>query len=120
VPLGLLHRAAPGGHARGRQVHQRLIEPPGMDGGGGQALLGGEQHVVPRTRQVLGHRQVEVRAQAEGEGGALTRQGQTGAEVTDGRFQLSGQQPEHPPVRQAIDVDCTHPGRVGLHVNHLG
>ena len=63
---------------------------------GKEPLLRDEQHVVPRAGQVLGQRQVEVRAQAQGEDCAVAHHLQAGAQVADGLAQVAGQQPEDP------------------------
>ena len=91
-----------------------------MDRGGGEALLGGEQHVVPRAGQVLGQRQVAIGAQAKGEGRAPPHHPEAGGQVADGLAQIAGQQAEHPAERQAIDIDRADPGRVGIEVPQLG
>jgi hypothetical protein len=83
VPLGLLSRAAPGWHAPGGQMQQRQLEPAGMDGGGREPLLGGEQHVVPRAGQVLGQRQPEIGTHAKGERRAPARQPEAAGQVAD-------------------------------------
>jgi hypothetical protein len=87
VPLGLPGHAPPGWDAARGQMQQWQFVTAGVDRGGREPLLGGEQHVVPRPGQVLGQGQVEVGAQAQGEGGSLARQLQAGGQVPDGRAQ---------------------------------
>ena len=120
VPLGLLGRAPPGRHAGRRQMQQRQLVAAGMYCRSREPLLGGEQHIVPGSGEVLGQRQIEVGAQAKGDRGALARHLDAGGQVAHGLAQVAGQQPENPPERQAVDIDLLDARRVSIQVPQLG
>jgi hypothetical protein len=100
-------------------VQQWQFVVAGVNRCGREPLLGGEQHVVPGPGQVLGQGQVEVGAQAQGEGGSLARHLQAGGQVAHGRAQLAGQQPEYPPEGQPVDIDQVDARRVSIQVPQL-
>jgi hypothetical protein len=120
MPLGLLGHRPPGRHAARRQMQQRQLIPAGMDRGGREPLLGGQQCIVPRTGQVLSQSQIGVGAQAEGQGRAPAHHLQAGGHVAHRPAQVAGQKPEHPAERQAVHIDQIDARRIRIEVLKLG
>ena len=120
LPFGFGDQAPPGRDAGGGQMQQWELEPALVDRGRRQALLGGEQHVVPVTGQVLGHGQVEVGPQAEAGGRAPVDHRDADGQIAQGRAQVAGQQPQHATVGQRVDVGRVDLRGVGLQVGQLG
>ena len=85
-----------------------------------EPLLGGEQHVIPGARQILGQRQIKVGPQPEGESGPVADHPDAGRQIGHRLGQVAGQKLKNPPEGQAIGVDGFDSGRVRIEVAQFG